>query len=741
MTSKNSFLARLTENAKRRIWLVVVSLLVFVLAIPTAVALNISVISSDIYYMEEKKVHEYLYTFATDMYSTSNGGIFFLIAVFAIISGIQGFSYLYDRNKIDFYHSKPVKATTRFFSIWLNGILVWIIPYLAGTLLNLLFFAANGILDVKLFTSVWIYVLLACGFYLCIYHLAILALMMTGKVVITLLGILVFLLYEVSVRALFAGFGSYFYHFFYLGEDGKMVIPVLSPVTYLVYCSMEDWSVPFTMLCLLLFAAAVLAIALWCYKKRPSEAAGSSMTFAGTKSFVKIAIAVPVGLVVGLFVCAIVEYGPHGDGGAGFPIFIGTLSLLIICGFMQVIYEGDIKGIFHKKRDMGIAFAIAFAIALIFSFDLTGYDTRVPDADQIEYATVITYDRNRYNYSYLDENMEYLYKGEYAEKHMRLTGESAEAARNLMANSIDLYFSYPSRDDFYEDTESQYVTFAFRLKNGGVIRREIPVVVRDADNLAQIEVMESSEEYIRGNDPGMSEYLYEAVKNGTKPVKATWGNDVAYEEMSKSRAGELLELYREDVLKNSYRAKSTEFPIGQFSISIDRQGTYYYRGDVVLDIYPSYTGCVEYLKANGYETERYIPAEDIKEVIITRYYPGEEEEYYEEYTYSYEGVGYAETKAVYEEDYEEVRVYYDAGQIREIMDAAYPTFMSWDDWYLDDPTEEYWSIGVSFREDSEYFEEHEYGVNYQFKKGQIPSFVKYDFPAVCPTVPVVYPTD
>ena len=42
MTSKNSFWASIRENNKRRIWLWLVSALVFVIAFPTAVAMDIS---------------------------------------------------------------------------------------------------------------------------------------------------------------------------------------------------------------------------------------------------------------------------------------------------------------------------------------------------------------------------------------------------------------------------------------------------------------------------------------------------------------------------------------------------------------------------------------------------------------------------------------------------------------------------------------------------------------------------
>ena len=45
MILKNSFLASLVENGKRRLWLLVVSLLAFVIAIPTYTAMNLSIIS------------------------------------------------------------------------------------------------------------------------------------------------------------------------------------------------------------------------------------------------------------------------------------------------------------------------------------------------------------------------------------------------------------------------------------------------------------------------------------------------------------------------------------------------------------------------------------------------------------------------------------------------------------------------------------------------------------------------
>lgn len=725
MTLKNSFLARLVENAKRRIWLLVVSLLTFVLAIPTVTAMYLSVITQSEALIEHNRVKEAMYEFASKLYSVSNGGIFTLVGMFAIVSAIQGFSYLYDRNKIDFYHSKPVKATTRFFSIWTNGIFVWLVPYIIGTLINLVLFAANGILDVTLLGSAWLYLVLALGLYLCMYHLAILALMLTGKLIVTILGILVFLLYEVCIRILVGSYLDYFYQFFYMGEETTWVTPFFSPITFLNYYTYEEWSAPVTLFCMIVFAAVVLAMAFWCYKKRPSELAGSAMTFQAIKPVIKIGLAVPVGLAAGLVTCSIVNYIPFEKTGApGFPIFIGVLGILITCCMIQVIYEADIKGIFHKKIHVVISFVLAMCIALIFRFDLTGFDTRLPDVEEIEYVTMITETGSRYGKGYLDDEFTWVTKEEYVNKYMRLTGETANAARNLAEHSIDLYLA-EAETNFEKEYEYSFVVFNFHQKNGGVLTREIPVAIHEDVSVALIEQIENSKEFIVANEEAMSEELKEVLDKNEFKIQAGWGNNMVNQELSREQAGELLALYRMDLMKNNYQIRSSELPVGVFTVYIESQISY--GNEFAFMVYPSYTNSINYLEENGFETKEYLPLKDIEKICITKYYNTEEEDvtYYEEYSYSYGN--YKEmTVASVEENVSTTENYSDPAQIEEIMQCSYPQCLTWDWWYMDDPVEEEYSIRVYLKEDTWGYDEYEYGADFYFLKGRIPEFVKRD---------------
>ena len=725
MTSRNSFLARLIENAKRRIWLLVVSLLTFVLLIPTYTAMYFSVIEQRDILIEQNRIQEAMYEFASGMYSASNGVIYIFVGMFAIASAIQGFSYLYDRNKIDFYHSKPVKTATRFFSIWSNGILMWLIPYIIGMLINLVLFAANGILDVKLFGAAWLHLLIGAGLYLCLYHLAVLALMLTGKLIVTILGILVFLLYEVCIRLLLYSYYDYFYQFFYMSSEqiSNKVSPVFSPITFLNYYARGDWSAAVTFFFLMLFAAVVLGMAFWCYKKRPSELAGSAMTFQVIKPVIKIGIAVPVGLAAGIFTCSIVSYSPvNKTGSVGFPLFIGFLGTLITCCLIQVVYEADIKGIFHKKLHVLVSLVLAMGIAVIFRFDLTGFDTRLPDAEDIEYATLVTDAGARYGNFYLDDNLTWISKEEYVNKYMRLTGDTATAVRDLAAYSIDLYISQKEKD-FADEYDYVYAVFCFHQKNGSVICREIPIASKEETARTYIKQIEESQEFIAANEIALSEELIEVVNGNEWPIQSYWGNNMHQQELSRKQVRELMELHRIDLMNTCYETKSTELPLGEINVYIDQQISYG-RG-FSFWVYPSYQNSIKYLEENGFDIKQYIPIEDVERITVTRYYDEENPEYYVEYN---SGYYYEETVAVAEETTSASSSYTDVAQMQEILDHSYPESLGWERWYMDCPLDKDYRVNVYFKENTLGYKYYGYEGRVYFLNGQIPEFVKQDVP-------------
>lgn len=728
MTSRSSFLVRLFENGKRRLWLYVVAILMYMVAGPIGTAMEISIIKGTEEHVGLLLMQQNLYEMLTELF-TFDGGMAFWAGFFAVLSGMQGFSYLYNRSKIDFYHSKPVKTSRRFITIWTNGVIAFVIPYILGNIINLILAAVNGALDMPLITVMWHGIVLATGFYLSVYSITILAVMLTGKQLVTLMGIAVFLLYEASVKALIVGFSSACFHF-YQGHDGTndSIVPWISPFFMLDKYWDEKWGLAFTFLMLLVFSAAVLILSYWCYKKRPSELAESAMTFHGIKPVIKIGISIPVAIVAGMAAAGLVEYSILDETGSPFfPILLGTLFLVLTNALIQIIFEADIRGMFHKKRDIIISAVLTLAIVAVFRYDLIGYDEKMPALDKIESVSIIT-DSQRYFKSYFDEEGNALGKDEYVNKYMYLTGTDAENVRNLAVFSIEEYKKYPNRQAFYDaNEECIYVTYKFRLKNGRSFMRNIPIAHRTEAARELIAKVEKSENFVRANEPAMSDNLLEIIENGKYEMEASWGNTINGRTLTKAQVKELLTLYREDLLADSYEVKSTEIPIGEFTIWFDMQ-KYYYVDEMHMPVYPSYTNCVTWLEANGFETECYIDVEKVDRIVVSRYYETGEETIIEDTS-----VGFSEVVHTKEDGESFTTDYVDRQKIEEITEVICPCGMDYVYWYQECPYEDLdYRVTVYFKEGSEYFDEYGSAADFYFLNDKMPDFVLEDLPLDAP---------
>jgi len=154
MTSKNSFLASIRENNKRRLWVWMLSALFFVLAIPVTISITISRQMNNLKYLTEvygvalaeDAMHERLVNSMCGQLGFSSALPVFT-TIIAVAAAIQGFSYLYSRKKIDFYMGMPVKRSKRFRIIWLNGVILYALPYFLGLIISLLIAAGNGAVD------------------------------------------------------------------------------------------------------------------------------------------------------------------------------------------------------------------------------------------------------------------------------------------------------------------------------------------------------------------------------------------------------------------------------------------------------------------------------------------------------------------------------------------------------------------------------------------------------------------
>lgn len=750
MMSKSSFLVNLKENNKRRLWVWAVSVLVFVVLFPTFTALMVDRIVSraewfsEIY--DEKLVQQIIHEkLIFSMCRTL--GFSALIKVMttgiALISAIQGFSYLYSRKKIDFYMGMPVKRKKRFLHIWLNGILIYVIPYLLGLFISILIAANSGGVDRRViyeaFTAFYTHIL----FYLSVYHMAILAVMLTGNIIITGFGFVILCLYEYMVRLVSLGYKELFFQYF--SSYGTDVLPVLSPFGML-----------HTPVKLLLFAVFTGAIAFICYLKRPAEAAGKAMVFEISKPVIKILLIVPTALLAGLFIAEAINYAPENSmNGIGYVIFAMALVVIIGSALMQVIYEFDIKGALHKKPHIVISGVLTALIFIAFRYDLTGYDGYVPNQKKIESVAFVPdyYDTTWGGNAYFDSNGAYMSDLAYADKYMNLS--NVEDICELAGLSMEKYdkFRQQVEKEGYSEEQAEnwsYATLIYHMKNGRSISRAVWIDVNDDKTIQLLDRIMGTDEFKRGYMPGASENLDRILAEGStgQKISATCGNSIYLSKMSEADAKEFLEIYRKDLALADFSKVKESTPWLMFSLNVeeDASGNNYdvWNGmtrssitrTIMMNIYPFYEESITWLKEHGYYMEEQLDPEDVARIQVINYNTRERERL-EEKKNTLSGAAIitddpfmTSESALYDELAVDTRVYVDYTEkddIVRIADCIYPNEMvSGPDWDGGKGYDGDYEVIVYFNADSKM--NREYGINayYCFMEDDIPDFVVED---------------
>lgn len=755
MTSKNSFLVSMKENNKRRIWLWLVSVLSFLIVLPAFVGISFSrTLSNATYYLEslgtvlgEQMIEQMLLEQSSYLLSVRNEGIWFLAAACAVVSGIQGFSFLYSRRKMDFYMGMPVKRKKRFWVIWLNGILVFLLPYLAGMAVSGCIALANGAVNGSVLLQLLQSSVLYLCFYLGVYHLTILAVMLTGNVIITCFGVAVFFLYELGIRILVQEYMSlYFRHFAY---EGFSVIPALSPFgilyTYTEKLEAGQGNPYLAAVYLLLFAAAVGLISYVCYLKRPAEAAGHAMAFSVPKPYIKLLLTIPVTLLAGLAVGGMTGYSPfREESGFGFMVFSMVVVLIVGSCLIQVIYEFDIRGIFHKKRHILISAGAVAVIFAVFRFDLLGYDSYVPSAKQVTSAAIMV-DNYGYYYgeNYYDEEGNSISKGDYVREYMYLTepGALCKLARISM-DAVNARETLPVWGDSEEEGEWYPAQVIFRIGKNRKVCRTIYLNVADETTQTLLDEIMSGREYINGAYIGASDILDRMVADPQRKLEAYFGTPVYRQRVEKADVEELLKRYKKDIENTGFTRMRESIPAGSLLITLT-EGDRSFRTfrDTEIRIYPFFTECISYLKEKGYYMEYNLNPEDVERIQVTNYHyelaEQKRKELEESGMLTEETAMEADvaipvgvTQSGYygseELDFSEYVVYDDARTIEALSKCLYPSESVYRSFNLDKDSAEGIEVMVYFKAGTAVAKSYGTVASYCFLEDEVPEFVEKD---------------
>jgi len=760
MISRNSFLASLKENNKRRLAIWILSLLAFALVQPILVSLAINNVVSrtddliKAYGAAAAEKIAYQNLLITLKSVLGPGFPFGVVttAVIAFFSAVQGFSWLYSRKKIDFYMGMPVKRSKRFLVIWLNGILIYLIPYFIGKVLSILIAAVNHGLNGRVFEMAVQTFGLCLLLYLCVYHLAIFTVMLTGNVVITGMGFAVFCLYEFVGRMVYDEYHRLFFR--YYNSYNFDSTPRLSP--FRMYAQIADFmsgaseeNAVWIIWKMVLFAVIVGALAYLCYLKRPAEGAGRAMVFGFTKPIVKIGIVVLAALLTGIMAANLAGFAPQdGNDGIGYVILLMALAVVLGCAAIQAIFDFDIKGVLRRKLHIIIAGVITAVIFLVFRYDLFHYDAYVPNAEKVESVAFVPkgYERVGGFYGgYVDAEGS-MSEMEYAMKYMFLTDveDVCQLAEISMEEYNKLEWDRYSMDTFEDEDTGSYwseAAIVYRLKNGKEVYRNLWVNVEDEKTQELLDHITGTAEFKEGYLMGASKQL-DAVLNDPQYKMSVYYGDMVYQSrMSREELNELLERYRKDIEKFSFLKAKESMPAGAVMIELEQELSENYYGGYVrtssvkeigINIYPFYENCVSYLKEKGYYMDMQVDLDDIAQIQVVNYNSEAAEKLRSQQgdviedeavpavaKTQYAGLANSTETSVYAD-------YTEKEEIEQIASVIYPReFVSlrWDNGLTYDKEYE---VVVYFKPGSEIVKEYGSSHYYRFVEGTVPQFVQED---------------
>lgn len=212
---------------------------------------------------------------------------------------------------------------------------------------------------------------------------------------------------------------------------------------------------------------ALLALVWWLYKKRPSETAGDAMSFRWLQPIARWSIGLCGGWGLGLFL-NYVMLGSSSFAG----LLICQLVMGVICFFAaQMLLKKKFRIFTRRWWVETLALALTLlAVTLCIRLDITGYQHRVPDAEDVTSV--------RFHASYADFTTD--------------DPAAVESVISLHRAILEQYDETGERleNQTYLDTEggpiTRYVRVDYQLRNGTSLRREWRVSIVNGSDIHRL---------------------------------------------------------------------------------------------------------------------------------------------------------------------------------------------------------------------------------------------------------------
>ena len=438
MQSKTSWFKKeiFKQNFRQVGWVSLIYLIILFFAVP----LNI--------FMRFQRHDEYYGYFGQSVFEYGVYVQLFSLFIAPVLMAMFILGYLHQKDSSDFIYSLPIKRDYFYWHQVAFGFIgLWLPVIINGLLVSFVY----NIVDVQgsfNINDIGYWFVVSSIILFLTYSVSIVIGTMTGITIIQGIFSYIFLLLPFGFTLLFISNLNYFVIGLpesYLIDDK---ITTYSPITNIVNLIDSPEDASYSLIIYVILTILFFIVGLILYRNRPAEAATQAVAFHKLKYIFIYSFTFCFTLIGGIYFAIF-----HRSTSA---IIFGYLIFSVIGYYITQMIIHKTWRVFNEWREY-IYYLIGFSIILLLTiFDVTGYQNRIPETDQVESAFVVI---DKYSFN---ENLD-----KYGDLEGFTTQVDIDRVREYhqqLINSNQLTEWY---DSFYKD-----ITILYRLKNGKEMVRE-----------------------------------------------------------------------------------------------------------------------------------------------------------------------------------------------------------------------------------------------------------------------------
>lgn len=298
-----------------------------------------------------------------------------LIALFSIVAAAAVFSYMHNSRSTAMINALPFDRKTVFFSNYLSGLFMIMIPLLILFLCLLGIGLSYAVLQI---VPLLVWLLVFAVLTLLLYSLAVFMGLITGNIIahLAFYGIANFLL--VGVEFLVKGYLANFLYGF--SNNSGYVFEIATPILYAsnqrYFYDNGQWGVwiAYLLAALLLTWAAYLL-----YKKRKMENAGDVIAIHRLNPVFKYGVTLCSSLTFGTILIEAFSLEQNFAAAVGFFLLMGMVGYFTAEMLMQKTFR-----VWQTYKGLVVYGVLLVLVSISVYNDWYGYACRMPDADQVE---------------------------------------------------------------------------------------------------------------------------------------------------------------------------------------------------------------------------------------------------------------------------------------------------------------------------------------------------------------------